>query len=376
MINRAYILAFALILALPILGLFTEIDFKWVRSAEKRTLTQWPADKTPLGQWPEEFDAYYNDHFEFRNTLTRAYSLVKYRGFGVSPFPQKVTVGKDGWLFNLGPRHIKHVLGGREINSGQIVTIKQNIKQQKSWLDSLGIRLYIAVVPSKANVYGNYLPDYLYQDTLPSLFGKITGALENEVDIELINLGKGFDQNVLGTDLYHKTDLHWTDFGAFLGAQYLLQRIKEDYPDLEIVNLNEFREKSFSKWFDLAKLINVPIQEELTILEPKKPLAYQKGEKKWAIPQNYTRNPELYEDRYICPNLGYELKTLVFHDSFMQKMKKSVCQSFTEIIFHRRNLKDDYWWDKKLVLKEKPDIIIVEISESLLLPFLLIANTI
>ncbi|GAB3899718.1 hypothetical protein GCM10028825_50220 [Spirosoma agri] len=46
-----------------------------------------------------QFDPYYKENFGWRNALFYLYSRWKFCVLGVSPLPEKVVIGKKGWLF-------------------------------------------------------------------------------------------------------------------------------------------------------------------------------------------------------------------------------------------------------------------------------------
>src|SRR5262249_19364446 len=76
--------------------------------SENRLLAErpaWPSDCETLAAFPARFEAYFNDHFGFRDTLIRWHNYAMVRWLGTSPSPQ-VVVGRQGWLYFAGEHSI------------------------------------------------------------------------------------------------------------------------------------------------------------------------------------------------------------------------------------------------------------------------------
>ena len=74
------------------------------------------------------------------------------------------------------------------------------------------------------------------------------------------------------------------------------------------------------------------------------------------IPKEYTFNPLMYESRYI--KSSQPLKIIMFGDSFSPFLTKFLKEHFREIVVIW-----GYKFDEKIIIDEKPDIVILEIVE-------------
>ena len=93
------IAAFLCAIWLPLLDNLIGLDTT-TASAEKRILAPLPGrpeDLESLKEFPAQFEAYYNDHFGFRNKLIFLNNLVLWKCFGDS-VSKRVIVGKGTWL--------------------------------------------------------------------------------------------------------------------------------------------------------------------------------------------------------------------------------------------------------------------------------------
>src|SRR5260370_291600 len=90
---------FLILLSLPVAS--TVLGWDTAGLEEKRLLAPPPALKLEwkaLKDFPGQFEAYFNDHFGFRDRLIRWHNYAKVRWLRVSPSP-KVFVGRRGWLY-------------------------------------------------------------------------------------------------------------------------------------------------------------------------------------------------------------------------------------------------------------------------------------
>ena len=94
---------FLIAIALPLAGMILRLDSKFML-VENRVLASRPEltlDRAALAEFPAKFEAYFNDHFGYRQRLIHWLNIIKVAGLGVSPSPN-VILGQDGWLFHGG----------------------------------------------------------------------------------------------------------------------------------------------------------------------------------------------------------------------------------------------------------------------------------
>ena len=90
------IIAFLVLLVGMFVGTFFSWDFYKVQ--DNRGLAKKPdLASLKLVQIPAQFEAYFNDHFGFRNALISRYNKLLNRYFGGKS--GKVTLGERKWLF-------------------------------------------------------------------------------------------------------------------------------------------------------------------------------------------------------------------------------------------------------------------------------------
>jgi hypothetical protein len=192
-------------------------------SKEKRELAKFPSF-TKEGKlntdFFDEFETYFSENFAFRQQLVNADSRVKSTLVKTSA-NDDVIVGKDGWLYyseTLDDFRRTDTLSQTNINS-----IAYNMQVIEDYCSSRGADFLFFSTPNKNTLYPENMPyNYIQTDNesnLERLTEKLSGK-EFFVDMksELENLNSP-------TPLYHKTDTHWNNFGAYAAHTILMNRL-------------------------------------------------------------------------------------------------------------------------------------------------------
>jgi alginate O-acetyltransferase complex protein AlgJ len=306
-----------------------------------------------ISSYKTNFDEYYKDNFKLKNDLFDLYVGVKMDVLGNNPIPENVIKGIDGWLF-LGNSYCNINLEYSGLNlftTTEIDKINNFIVSNNSWLKSKNMSFYIAVAPDKQSIYGKYLPLEVNGKT------KLKQLKETNSNhsYNLIDLAESFAQASIR--LFHKTDTHWNEYGAFLGYRTLMLHLKKSYPDLVILNQSDFKIDTVVTYEkDLSEMLRRKIKEDQIMLSYKIPEYAKQLPPILTVPKYYIGDPTRYEKRYINPKR--KLKILMFRDSFSDAWVKFFKESFGECVFIR-----NHTIDKSLIEKENPDIVIYEIVE-------------
>lgn len=206
--NTLYIVAFAgMLLALSLWSMRGIVGFS---VAKETTVLN--------GKLAHAFEKHYDDEFPIKQIGTNLWALVDYGLFGEGR--QGVVIGQDGWLFSdeefdpvaEGERHLQENLA-----------LIQGVRDE---LDSRGIKLVLAIVPSKSRIYpehvGEARPTALRQD----LYAHFRGAVR-KAGIIAPDLLAPLEQAKNNGQVFLRTDTHWTPQGAEVVAQRLGQVVRE-----------------------------------------------------------------------------------------------------------------------------------------------------
>ena len=145
------------LIALPFIGTLFQWDL-YPYLGENRVLSAPPKKTTPVEDLPTVFEAYYADHFGFRNTLIRRYQKL----YGKTS--SKVLFGEDGWLFL--ESSVKDYLGLRPHAPKQIEIIGQHYEKRRAWLAERNIAYLLIVPPDKVEIYPDQLSINIPEETV------------------------------------------------------------------------------------------------------------------------------------------------------------------------------------------------------------------
>ena len=300
-------------------------------------------------------------NFIGKETLLQNYNNLKLFTLKENPLPDRVIIGKNGWMF-LGDYFEK----GNSISLGRIrysnydlANISRNILSKKAFLDAANIKFYVAIAPNKQSIYDNYLPDGKYdpQNCTQQLIKYM--ALNHSFNI--IDLRECLINIKDSTLLYYKTDTHWNDLGAFLGFNQICSTLKVDFGEkIPSFNINDFSiEKTIPETLDLSKLLKVDCKEEKIILHPNFVPTGKRINSCLKVPYYWNLGENQFEYRFM--NEHRKLKILVFRDSF----SSALLEYFKEGFYMSVLIWDSYF-DKEIILKEKPDIVLYVVAERLI----------
>lgn len=193
-------------------------------SKEKRGLSEFPKIKTESGKlnfdFFTEFETYFSEHFAFRQYLVTADSRLKTALTSTSP-NSDVIDGKDGWLFygeTVGDFLRTDTMTSLEIsNIANTLRVIDNICQQN------GAEFIFFSAPNKNTLYPEYMPyNYVPSDNSSNLENLTAELSDCEFYLDMKSALLGLESP---TPLYHKTDTHWNNFGAYAGHTILMNNI-------------------------------------------------------------------------------------------------------------------------------------------------------
>ncbi|BDS14845.1 alginate O-acetyltransferase AlgX-related protein [Aureispira anguillae] len=373
------IIIFALIISLPLFFQWIGVSFNDSKAENRRlkarptfSLEQSRAGKgslrTALGFYrdvigfKDAYDKYYSDNFVLKASLFKSYYAIQTNLFGVNALPRKVVKGNNGWFF-LGNSYSNVITESKGIDAfkeEELQKIKKKLLQKKAWLKARNIDFYVAVAPNKHSIYGEELPIQKSQQ-LTKL--EQLKALFNPEELNFIDLSDSFPKTPIQR-LYHKTNTHWNDYGAYWGYKALASSIKQQYPKLLIPTLDSFELLTeISDQEDLTGMLNIKVKEERIVLQPKNSIAQEK-KSTLAVPKN-TKN---YVFNYT--STANKIKVLAFRDSFFTNLMKFMNETFGETVYIWR------LFDEEVIKIEQPDIVILEIIERDLDNLLLLEDSI
>ena len=355
---RSFRLIFALVfpgaislpLAISALGPAQEIS-----ETERRRLAAAPtATFWQINDFPAQFEAWFNDHFGLRRPLIRLHNLLKVTGLGVSS-TKAVLVGKHGWLFQGGEPHIHDLRNAWPFSQHELRHWARVLQIKHDWLAQRGIAYYFVVVPSKHQVYPEYLPASAQRVSDTSRSRQLIDYLRAHSSVNVIDLRPAIEAAKAVQRSYHKTDTHWNDYGAYLGYRAVTQKLRQRFPDIKTLSLQPGDFITVTQpGGDLARNLDLA-----DVLKEKDVNPHQAV---MRCSRNPTLGPDPGHDALVdndfatyCDDASY--RVLMFRDSFSVAMMPYLSESFAYVYYFPHSPASTKGL-KVMVERHRPDIVI------------------
>lgn len=338
--KQIFVVAFFIICLIPVIGMF----FIQSKSTENRTLSEmpkWVSEET--GVWNEQFfnelSTYVTEHFAFRSQLVEWDGMVKYKLFR-SPSDEQVIIGADDWMFFDATLqdYAGVVLEAEKINS-----IAEQLKEVCVFIENMGAKPLIMLVPNKNSVYEEYMPSRFGERAQVTNLSLLQEAMDAQ-GVPYVD-AKGLLREFKESDeLYLHQDTHWNNTGARL----VLNQIYEQFGVEEWHTLGDYTiEESHES--DLSQML-FPARENL---EPQH--IYEQ-----AIEFSYIGRVRSMDDLTIRTQSqqGNGKSILVFRDSFGRAMIPYMAEIFDSCTFQRSTP-----YDLSGIEKNAYDYVLIEIVE-------------
>ena len=359
-IDSGVSILFVLCLLMPLIVSFVQKDVE-ISASEKRKLAKFPeisSSSESLSKFPDEFEAYYDDHFGFRSRIVRLHNYTLSKVFGVSPTPM-VVIGSDNWYFFNADGSISDFIGRFPYSNITLETFSRLLQDRKEWLNSMGSQYIFMPVPNKETVYPEKLPLRIRNNRGATKYDQILGYLKyDEQFLDYIDTQDVLLDRKKQARVFLQTDSHWNHEGTYQVYLELMNRLEPWLPDL--VPLKQKEEQNWIEKFsgDLAILMNLKglITEtapNINIVKECKPIKPRIMAELKEIP--YYSDMAGHRLPVISGCVKKKYKAIFIHDSFGKFLRPYLSQHFKEIIFINYM---NFEKAKRLIETVKPDIVI------------------
>jgi hypothetical protein len=225
---RVLVTTFLVALVLPGAGMMSGWGLRDGRE-EKRALTPPPRfgpGWAAMRAWPDAASRYFEDHFAFRSALVAWQAALRFRWLHVSPSSQ-VVVGRDGWLFYAGDGGEEDYASAVPFTAAELEHWGRTLQHTYDWLKARGIRYVFVVAPDKYAIYPEYLPVSMRRVGPESRTEQLVRYLARATDVPVLDLRPDLLAAKTGERLYHLTDTHWNDRGAYVAYCAILRALHE-----------------------------------------------------------------------------------------------------------------------------------------------------
>ena len=352
---------FLALLGLPAAGWLTE-DAPDISTTENRRLAEAPTLEARLDSWasfPRRSEQYIDDHLGFRLELIRAFTRLHLALFGTAP-TEELVVGRDGWFFYGDRDAVAHYRRIDPLRPGELVRWQTVLEGRRDWLAERGIAYVVVLVPDKHEFYAEYMPPSLPLAEGSRPLDQLAHRLAEHSTVEVVDLREALEHEKKNKRVYHKTDTHWNQVGAYAAYQAILARLRDLVPSLASA---EVREVEYGQkrvpGLGLASLVgleHVLVEEDLTaeLTHPRAEIALE------YRPRYAQRVRRQTPFAHGVPDPALP-RAVMFRDSFGNALIPYLSEHFRRIL---------YVWDRDVdpdvVAREKPDVVIQQIVGRLL----------
>jgi len=359
----ALITAFVTAITLPLAGLLLKFDAGFSLQ-ENRTLATRPElklERAALAEFPARFETYFNDQFGFRRRLIHWLNLGKVFGLGVSSSP-KVVLGRDGWLF-YGDIDLDIYRAIQPFTDQQLKDWQAMFEKRRDWLARRGIPYIVVVAPNKSTIYPEFMPAALNRVNPLSRLDQLMDHLGKHSNLTVIDLRSTLFEARAQRQVYYHTDTHWNYQGAYCGYERIMSEIARLLPGIKAMPRTEFQEVAVVvSGKDLAGILGLlnAFQEKFVELRQTRPWKARQveGGTLFEGPRVWEIKPKHAFER---PHAGLP-RAVMFRDSFASWFIPFLAEHFSRIVFSW-----EYSFDRELVEREHPDVVIQEMVERTLM---------
>ena len=231
-IDIIFLIIFFVFLFIPM----SNINKDEISAQENRTLAKLQPFINQDGEINDEFgknfNEWFNDRFYLRYSFIGFYNqihskflnIVKTKDGIYNKKSNYMFVDDSGWYSSLYDEQVQE-------------EIVKNLNRFNSFCQNNNIKLYLLVVPWQQDIYYKEGEPYL---SVPDARYKLIDKIAGKTSFKTINTYNELQKASQNIQTYYKTDWHWTDDGAFIGYQLLMDNIKKDFKKLNILTKNDF----------------------------------------------------------------------------------------------------------------------------------------
>lgn len=221
---RVFTAAFVLLCLLPSAGM---LFLPPTQAAANERLSPKPTLHNEDGSWNtavfDQVTNYIADHFALRQEMVTANAALQTTLFATSP-AEDVIYGSDGWLYYA--ETLDDYQNHATLTEEQARQIAQTVADMQAYCEARGARFLFTVAPNKNSLYPEHMPARYLQSDSPGNYELVAGYLQ-EYGVNYADLFAFLSQQ--DEVLYLHTDSHWTNRGAALAHDFLMQTLGLPY---------------------------------------------------------------------------------------------------------------------------------------------------
>jgi hypothetical protein len=321
---------------------------------ENRTFAPFPAlapTWSALSGSGPGLTSWFDDHFAFRSTLVRWDAALRFRALGVSP-TSSIVAGREGWLFYADDGAVEEFGRLTEFEPEGLANWRKTIKRTGEWLEHQGTAYVFTVAPDKHLVYPEFLPTGITpigeRSKVDQLFEALAGVGS------ALDLRPALAAGRASARVYHRTDTHWNDCGAWIAYREIIEAVRRQVPQIAPAwPRTDFAPVRLRvPAGDLAGMMGLRrvLDEHIVTLVPRRVRRAQVIEPAGGV-------LTAHHGWLVTEIPGSTLpRAVVFRDSFTSALVPFLSEHFSRVVY---TWQQDF--DAPLIEREGPDVVIQEI---------------
>jgi alginate O-acetyltransferase complex protein AlgJ len=213
-----------------------------------------PADLAGLPGWIRGYEKWFDDHFAFRPRLQELEAALRMRVFGVSPSEQ-VVVGEDGWLYFTQNGILADRRGEVVMSEALLESWRLELEARQRLLAGMGVPYVFAVAPNKVTIHPEHLPPRERAVSgRPTRLDQLVAHLAATSSFRLLDGRPPLREAARTAQVYHATDSHWNELGAFPFYQELVRALQRQGLAIEPLTRDHFTPARYPVVGDLGRI--------------------------------------------------------------------------------------------------------------------------
>jgi hypothetical protein len=226
-----------------------------------------------LLKWPGALMWYLQHNMGFRATLVRLHGRLVWSLSGDSPAPETV-VRANPWLFLRSERVLDGFRRVDPFSPAALAAWRSTLEARRRWLAERNIPYLVVIPPDKESIYADAVPSWATRAPGPSRLAQLGGELRAQSGVQLLDLTAALEDERPTARLFHYTDTHWNDLGAFAGYRAIAERLRAWFPGLRpLTSADMIASQVTTPGGDQARICGL----QLDLREPQVQLALRGG---------------------------------------------------------------------------------------------------
>ena len=314
--------------------LFFSIPKEKIDTIENKEKLVFPEyDTSGISGFMKNYEAYFTNHFPYKYSYITTLNYIKKDVLKSFNANDKVIIGKNNWLFynssifdSIG---LNEYCGYYQWNKTQLEKVVSNINAIQSFCQKNKIHFQLLICPSKQSIYSEFLPNH-YLKKYNNRYDQLLNAFPDAINLKKLFLEY---KNTSSKLLYYKTDTHWNLLAGAIAAKALSKKLSSSFPNIANFNHINIIDSASFQGNDLANML--------------------------ALKDFYS--DMLYNIKFFENNRTKIPHLMIVNDSFIDAIYPGLNELFSKI--KTRQLFNEGIPSPEILLKERPDVLIIELTE-------------